>query len=116
MSLRARLLVALLALTTVGLVTLAAVTYAEQRSFLLERADQQAQAALRAVSFQLAGASGVPPLTPGGGRPPFPPPPRDGDGPGEDGGSGPQGLERGTYGQLRDASGSVIARTAVTSY
>jgi two-component system OmpR family sensor kinase len=43
MSLRARLIVGLLALATVGLVVLAAITYAEQRNFLLDRVDQQAR-------------------------------------------------------------------------
>src|SRR3954470_5856859 len=115
MSLRARLLAALLVLTTAGLVTLAAVTYAEQRSFLFERVDRQAQDAVRPVTIQLAG----PPVPGFGGRPglaPPPPLPRDDDEPGPDGGSGPQGLERGTFGQLRDASGAVLARTTVTSY
>ena len=45
MSLRARLIAGLLVLAAVGLVTLAAITYAEQRSFLLDRTDQQARAA-----------------------------------------------------------------------
>ena len=40
-SLRARLIAVLLAVAAVGLLVLAAVTYAEQRSFLLERVDQQ---------------------------------------------------------------------------
>ena len=44
-SLRARLIAALIVLAAAGLVTLAAVTYAEQRSFLLQRADQQARSA-----------------------------------------------------------------------
>src|SRR3954470_24565328 len=99
MSLRARLIAALLVLAAAGLVTLAAVTYAEQRSFLLDGVDKQARDAQRPVSFQLAGTGGPPLVARGIGRPPFPPPPRDGDEPGSDGGSGPQGLERGTYGQ-----------------
>ena len=40
-SLRARLIAVLLTVAAVGLLVLAAVTYAEQRSFLLERVDQQ---------------------------------------------------------------------------
>ena len=115
MSLRTRLIAALLVLTTAGLVTLAAVTYAEQRSFLLDGVDKQARDAQRPVSIQLAGP-GVPP--PVAGRPGFGPPPfgHGGDAPGPDGGSGPQGLERGTYGQLRGPSGAVISSTTVTSY
>src|SRR3954471_20829696 len=100
MSLRTRLIAALIVLATAGLVTLAAVTYAEQRSFLLDRVDQQARDAQRAVSFELAAGGGFPgpgvrhppPLIHrGAGAPPAPPAPpgqpgvADGDG----GGSGP---------------------------
>src|SRR5204863_8627483 len=98
MSLRARLIAALVVLATAGLVTLAAVTYAEQRSFLLDRVDQQAHDAARAVQFELLG-----PGPPRGGGRPFPlagirpgagpadgPPPAPGDRDG--GGSGPQRL------------------------
>jgi two-component system OmpR family sensor kinase len=107
-SLRARLIAALLVLATAGLVTLAAITYAEQRSFLFEGVDEQAQAAQRPVSFALAGGglgSGLP----------HPPPLRGGDD-GPAGGSGPQGLERGTYGQLRDSNGHVLAQTTARTY
>src|SRR3954467_8423185 len=117
MSLRTRLIAALIVLTAGGLVTLAAVTYAEQRSFLFENADNQARDAQRPVSIQLAG--GVPrPVAGGSGPPPFPPPPfpHGDDEPGPGGGSGPQGLERGTYGELRDTNGNVISKTTVTSY
>src|SRR4051795_3339900 len=117
---------ALLVLATAGLVTLAAVTYAEQRSFLLDGVDKQACDAQRAVSFELAGtgfplpvARPPPPLIRGvvPGRPPQPaPPPAPGDGDGDRGGSGPQGLPRGTVGQLRSSSGAVIDSTAVRSY
>src|SRR3954470_20664253 len=104
---------ALLLLTTAGLVTLAAVTYAEQRSFLLDGVDKQARDAQRAVAFELAGG----PLL---GRPHPPPPPGAGvpGGIGDDdgGGSGPQGLEQGTYGQLRAADGTVLAETTARSY
>src|SRR3954453_22000373 len=128
MSLRARLIAALLVLATAGLVTLAAVTYAEQRSFLLDRVDQQAHDAARAVQFQLLGprlrGGGTPfPLPgvrpgagPAGGRPVAPPPPPndpDNDG---NAGSGPQGLPGGTVGQVRDASGKVVSTTTVRSY
>ena len=52
-SLRARLLLGMLALTALGLLVAGAVTYAEQKSFLLDRIDQQARAALPSVSRQL---------------------------------------------------------------
>src|SRR3954470_6263283 len=104
MSLRARLIAALLVLAAAGLVTLAAVTYAEQRSFLLDGVDKQARDAQRAVSFELLGAGGIPgirhppALIRGGATPPGPPPaaPPDDSGIGDGGGSGPQGLPRGT--------------------
>ncbi len=41
LSLRARLLIGLVALTVIGLAVAAVVTYEEQRSFLLTRIDQQ---------------------------------------------------------------------------
>src|SRR5215212_3056965 len=99
MSLRTRLIAALIVLAAAGLVTLAAITYAEQRSLLFDRADQQTHEAQRAVSFALAGRPGAPAF---GGRPPLAPPPPPGprgdDARGPAGGSGPQGLPRGTYG------------------
>src|SRR2546423_5923159 len=117
MSLRTRLIAALIVLAAAGLVTLAAVTYAEQRSFLLDRVDQQARDAQRGINFELIGP-GV-----AGGAPPglrLPPPPllRGPVGPGEpdDGGSGPQGLPRGTVGQLRTPLGRVVRSTAVRPY
>src|SRR4051812_5791853 len=125
MSLRARLIAALLVLAAAGLVTLAAVTSAEQRTFLLDGVDKQAHDAQRAVSFELAGtgfplpvARHPPPLIRGvPGRPPQPvAPTAPGEGDGDGGGSGPQGLPRGTVGQLRNSSGAVIDSTAVRSY
>src|SRR3954454_6997713 len=121
MSLRARLIAALLVLAAAGLVTLAAVTYAEQRSFLLDGVDKQTRDAQRAVSFELAGPGGLfpgirrpPPVTRDGNGPPRPPaPPGEPD---DGGGSGPQGLPRGTVGQIRNANGTVIESTAVRSY
>ncbi len=75
MSLRARLMVGLLVLAAAGLITLAAVTYAEQRSFLYDRADQQLKAASDQVSHELADQNGGGPagggfgaLGAGGGR------------------------------------------------
>ncbi|MEA2437508.1 MAG: two-component system, OmpR family, sensor kinase [Thermoleophilaceae bacterium] len=117
MSLRARLIAALIVLAAAGLVTLAAVTYAEQRSFLLDRVDQQARDAQRAVSFALAGPD-EPGEPPPGLRLPAPPLLRVPGAPGrpDEGGSGPQGLPRGTVGQLRTSLGRVVRSTAVRSY
>ena len=53
-SLRARLVAAVLAIAAVGLLALAAIVYAEQRSFLLDRADEQAREGAPAVAGALA--------------------------------------------------------------
>ncbi len=53
MSLRARLIFGLLALAAAGLITLAAITYFEQRSFQLEKVDQEAQAGVGFMSRTL---------------------------------------------------------------
>ena len=60
-SLRARLLAAVLVLSAVGLLLLGAITYAEQRSFLLDRVDQQARSAPPAVAGALGGDDGFGP-------------------------------------------------------
>jgi two-component system OmpR family sensor kinase len=52
-SLRARLLAGVAVLVALGLTVGAVVTYAEQRSFLLDRVDQQVQSAVGPLSFQL---------------------------------------------------------------
>ena len=52
-SLRARLLAGIAVLVACGLTAGAVVTYAEQRSFLLDRVDQQVQSAVGPLSFQL---------------------------------------------------------------
>jgi two-component system, OmpR family, sensor kinase len=119
MSLRTRLIAALIVLAAAGLVTLAAVTYAEQRSFLLDRVDQQARDAQRAVNFELIGPDGGPGIPGRVLRVPPPPLLRGIGGPGpppDAGGSGPQGLPRGTVGQLRTTRGRVLRSTAVRSY
>jgi two-component system OmpR family sensor kinase len=99
-SLRARLLAALLVLTALGMLLLGAITYAEQRSFLIQRTDQQASAAVGAMEGLLR-EHGIGPAhqEPDHGRP----------------GGGPAvGLPQGTYGQLRDASGHVLGDAVVT--
>jgi two-component system OmpR family sensor kinase len=103
-SLRARVLVSVLALAAIGMVALGAVTYAEQRSFLESRADQQARSAVGALSQALdnagfrpggAGANGAP----GGGLAPLGDPEHH---------QPPVNLPPGTYGQRRAASGLVL--------
>ena len=94
-SLRTRLLAGVLVLAAAGLVLMGVVTYAEQRSFLQGRVDQEARSAVGALSqaldragFRPAAPSG---LGPDGGeeRPGGP-----GGGPGEPG----VNLPPGTYG------------------
>ena len=53
-SLRARLLAAVLAITAVGLLALAAITYYEQRNFQYDRIDQTARQGAGAVAGALA--------------------------------------------------------------
>ena len=98
-SLRARLLVAVLALTAGGMLLVGGITYAEQRSFLYDRVDQQVTAAIPPVAGKLDQLRGGP----GGGYDD-----RDDHGPG----GGPNlGIPAGTYGQKRDADGNVLAGT-----
>jgi two-component system, OmpR family, sensor kinase len=96
-SLRARLLVAVLALTAVGLLLLGGITYVEQRSFELDRIDDQVRTALPAVAGALReqGAVAQPRVPRGGGPPP--------------GGAPGSGLPAGTYGEQRTADGTRIA-------
>jgi two-component system OmpR family sensor kinase len=111
-SLRARLLAGLLAVTAIGLLALAVITYAEQRSFLLERVDQQTRDAVPVISRRLdedgvpnpSGDSHVEPHGPGG--------PGGAD---DDGGPRPDprgGLPLGTYGERRDAGGKALGHTS----
>ena len=106
-SLRARLLAAVLVLAAAGLLLLGGITYAEQRSFLMDRVDQQARAAPPAVARALADAGVGPKL-----------PDRDHDrGPREPGGppdGGPQRLvPQGTYAERRDAAGNVLGSRTI---
>ena len=104
-SLRARLVAAVLVVAAVGLVLLAAITYAEQRQFQLDRIDDTARSGAGAVAGALAelgfGEHDEPDRGPRGGGG------GDGDGPPRGGEPG-VGLPAGTYGQLRDASGRVV--------
>src|SRR5258707_1117509 len=108
-SLRARVLASVLVLAAAGMVALGAVTYAEQSSFLQSRADQQARAAVGALS-QALDAAGFRPA--GAGEPGGAGGPLSRRDQGRGGGPGANGplvnLPPGTYGQRRDASGQVI--------
>jgi two-component system, OmpR family, sensor kinase len=112
-SLRARILLGVLLLSAAGLVLLAVVTYTEQRSFLLDRVDQEVRGAAPALSVALDSAGFRPPveerpstggfpLAGGGAR----------SGPGGRGGS--PNLPPGTYGQRRDATGKVLGHVLIT--
>jgi two-component system, OmpR family, sensor kinase len=100
-SLRARLIAGLVALAAVGLLALGGITYAEQRSFLLDRVDQQTRSAAPAVDHALDRQSGGGSREPEGDRPP--------GGPGLN-------LPPGTYGQRRDASGRTLGPGVVLTY
>jgi two-component system, OmpR family, sensor kinase len=106
-SLRARLIAGLLALAAAGLLLLGGITYAEQRSFLLQRVDQQLSAATGTLGHALD-ERGVP----GG----FREPDHDhgvGGGPRPPGGAG-VGLPPGTYGQRRDGAGKVLGAVVIS--
>jgi two-component system OmpR family sensor kinase len=107
-SLRGRLLVTLLSVTAVGLVLLGAITYAEQRSYLLQRDDERVRDARGPIQGLLADR-GVGPDRDQSGR--FP----GGHGPDGDGKGDGVGLPPGTYGQRRDQAGKVLG-DAVVSY
>ena len=99
-SLRARLLAGLLALTAAGMLIAGAVTYAEQRSFLLQRADEQTRDAPFVLGRALDGDDGDEGPRPGG--------PGGNDG-------GPLGPPAGTYGELRTAAGTKAVTLPVGS-
>ena len=121
-SLRTRLLAGVLLLAAAGLVLLAAVTYAEQRSFLLGRVDSEVRAAVVPLSRTLDQAGFRPTGVPGAGVPGgtegsagdnFGRPGATGEDhrfpPGASGpGATPVNLPPGTYGQRRDAAGKVL--------
>src|SRR3954471_17833207 len=106
MSLRVRLVAGLLALAAIGLVLLGGITYAEQRAFLYDRADQQARQAVFPVRHRLddLGVDGLG-LAPG--RPP------DGDGDNRGGGPEDVSLPPGTYGEARSVTGRVLRRIVI---
>ena len=97
-SLRARLLAGVLTLAAAGLVALAAVTYAEQRSFLEGRVNQEVKAAGPAISQLLDNKGFLAPGRPDSGEPAGVDPDRAQDGSG--GGHPPSpNLPPGTYGE-----------------
>jgi len=113
-SLRVRVLSSVLLLSAAGLVLLAAVTYAEQRSFLLGRVDQELRSAGPALSFALDQAGYRPSGGVGGAigssRQAGAEPPRGGPA----GGGANLNLPPGTYGQRRAASGKVLGHVLIT--
>jgi len=90
-SLRGRLVAIVLALAAVGMLVLGAITYAEQRSFLLDRVDQQVSGAVGLAPHVIDG--GMSPRGPGGPGAPH------------GGGAPPPDAPLGTYVQLRGPSG-----------
>ena len=104
MSLRARLMLGLLALAAVGLLVADAISYAALRSYLFDRTDQQVQTAVQVVGRGL-GALQV--IQGGRGRLTIPvPPPPPGAAPGS-----PPDLPPGIYGELRNPQGKVVHET-----
>jgi two-component system OmpR family sensor kinase len=97
-SLRARLVAGVLALSAAGLLLLGGITYAEQRSFLYDRLDQQVRSAPGPLSHALDEAGGVE------------------RGPGPPGGGPGFGLPQGTYAQRRDANGRPVGPAVIVDY
>src|SRR3954453_12049881 len=102
-SLRVRLLAAVLALSAVGLLLVGAITYYEQRSFQLQRIDDQVRAAPPSAAHALADA-GVGPAFTDRDHDRAGPPPGSGDGPGNL-------LPQGTYVERRNAAGTSLGHT-----
>jgi two-component system OmpR family sensor kinase len=105
-SLRARLTAALLAVCAGGLLLLGAITYLEQRSFLYERADDQARAAQHTAERALAGGGFGRPTERGPGGPEH----------GGPGGGRDEDLPPGVYAEHRDAAGRVTASTVLDPF
>jgi two-component system OmpR family sensor kinase len=105
MSLRARLLVGIVVLVAAGLAATAIVTYEEQRSFLLDRVDQQVASALAPLRFELGARTPAGRQRPGGPLPARPPFAR------RPGTPGPaSALPPGTFGEIIDPTGKVLRR------
>jgi two-component system, OmpR family, sensor kinase len=110
-SLRTRLLTGVLLLSAAGLVLLGAVTYAEQRSFLEGRVNQEVRSAWPAIS-QVLDREGFRPPAPSSGHSPTSGAQVGPHGPLRIGGS-IVNLPPGTYGQRRSASGAILGHTAI---
>ena len=110
-SLRARVLTSVLVLAAAGLIALAAVTYAEQSSFLQGRIDQEVKAAAPAVSQALDRDGFKPP----GGPAASGENDNDNNDQGNGGQANPNGpqsnLPPGTYGERKSSSGESIGAT-----
>jgi two-component system, OmpR family, sensor kinase len=91
-SLRSRLLLALLALVAAGLAVAGVATYLSLRGFLLERVDAQLRDARVPMAMALTDSTGVSDLQ--GGR---------------SGNPGGANLPPGTYGQLRESTGNIVS-------
>jgi two-component system, OmpR family, sensor kinase len=125
-SLRTRVLASVLALAAAGMLVLAAVIYAEQRSFLQGRLDQEVRAAGPAVSQALDNAGFSPDadaahrgLVPNGEPNAASGPPGGGAGGGGQSGGGGRGrpnlnLPPGTYGQRRSSSGAIVGHVLIS--
>lgn len=108
-SLRGRLVAILLLVALAGLIVLAAVTFAEQRSFLYDRLDRQVQSGFGGVAGQLFFAQQSQSSNCSGSAPRA-----DGDEMGGRGrGGGPEGpgfsLPPGTYGAIVGTDGAIVA-------
>jgi two-component system OmpR family sensor kinase len=115
-SLRSRVLASVLVLAAAGLVLLAVVTYAEQRSFLLGRVDQELRGAGPDLSLALDNAGYPPPgaRSQAGGSP-YSAAGASPAGPAGAGRGGPiLNLPPGTYGQRREASGAVLGHVLLS--
>jgi two-component system, OmpR family, sensor kinase len=112
MSLRTRLLLGMVVLVAAGLAVVAVTTYEDQRSFLLNRVDQQVQSGLAPVAFQLR-LTGTRPPRParaaGARRFPF-----GGLLGRRTPGIGPASLPPGTFGELIGPSGKVLRQRTFT--
>jgi two-component system, OmpR family, sensor kinase len=108
-SLRARLLAAVLLLTAAGLLLVGGIVYAEQRSFLYQRVDEQARSAPPAAAHALADAGIGPTIDPDhdhrGGR---------GDGGRPPDAGGPRLLPQGTFVQRRSDSGRILGSATIS--
>ncbi len=107
LSLRARLVAAVVLLAAVGLTALSFVSYRALHSYLYDRVDQQLEAAVGPVGFDLVKEAQA------GGRGELLPEAGSGPTPGLSGGGGGPGAQwpSGTFGQLRYGGEAVIGRT-----